>query len=179
MIRADQLYGLVAEFESADQLLEATRRTREEGFRRFDAYTPFPVHGLAEATGMRHTRLPMVVFVGGVIGALTGFSLQFWAQAVDYPLHFSGRPLAAWPAYIVISFELTILFAAIATVVGILAMSGLPQPYHALFNVERFQLASRDRFFLAIEARDKRFDREDTRRFLESLGSSGVFEVEK
>lgn len=179
IVSDERLYGLLAEFEDEHKLVEATKRTRERGFVHFDAYSPFPVEGLHEATGMGHTRLPTVVFIGGAIGGLTGFALQYWTQAVDYPLLIGGRPLAAWPAYIVVAFELTILFASIASFLGLLGLSGLPQPYHPLFNVERFHLASRDRFFLAIEARDERFHRESTRAFLEEVGSAAVYEVEK
>ncbi len=143
-----------------------------------DAYSPFPIEGLAEALGFRRTRIPLVVFLGGLVGCLGGFFLQYWVSAVDYPLNVGGRPLFSWPAFIPVTFELTILVAAFAAVLGMLGLNGLPMPYHPLFHVERFALASRDRFFLCIEADDPRFDRGETWKFLESLTPHGVFEVE-
>jgi hypothetical protein len=170
-------YGLVAEFESPEELLAAAHRTREEGFRAVDAYTPMPVPGLSEAIGFRHTRLPWVVFAGGAIGALTGFFLQLYAAAVDYPLNVGGRPLNSWPAFVPITFELTILGAATFAFFGLLALNGLPTPYHPLFNVDRFALASRERFFLCVKSKDPKFDLGLTREFLESLDPHGLSEV--
>ncbi|MGH9441733.1 MAG: DUF3341 domain-containing protein [Thermoanaerobaculia bacterium] len=172
------VYGLLAEFERPEDLLAAARRAREEGFRAVDAYTPMPVEGLADAIGFRHTRLPWVVFAGGALGALGGFFLQFYAAAVSYPLNVGGRPLNSWPAFIPITFELTILGASTFAFFGLLAMNGLPTPYHPLFNVDRFDRASRDRFFLCIKSKDPSFDRDRTREFLESLASDGVSEVD-
>jgi hypothetical protein len=172
------IYGLMAEFSTPEQLLEAARRTQNAGYRRIDAFAPFPIEGLADAVGFRRTRLPLVVLIAGIIGGSTGFYLQYYAAAVSYPLNVGGRPLNSWPAFIPITFELTILFAAFAAVFGMLAMNGLPTPYHPVFNVRRFALASRDRFFLCVKARDPMFDIKKTRQFLETLDSRGVSEIE-
>lgn len=171
------VYGFLAEFADEHALLAAANRTRESGYRSVDAYSPLPVEGLSEAIGFRHTRLPYIVLAGGIGGALTGFFLQLYAGAVDYPLNIGGRPLNSWPAYIPITFEMTILFAALSAVFGLLALNGLPTPYHPLFNVERFELASREAFFLCIKSKDPKFDRAATRKFLESLSPSAVSEV--
>lgn len=172
------LYGLMAEFLTPDALVEAARRAYGEGYRRMDAYSPFPVDGLAEAIGFRHNLLPWIVLIGGMIGAGGGFYLQYYISAVDYPLNIGGRPLNSWPAFIPVAFELAILAAALAAVLGLLALNGLPMPYHPVFNVERFELASRNRFFLCIEAADPKFNRDATRRFMEGLNGYGVHEVE-
>jgi hypothetical protein len=172
------IYGLMAEFSTPEQLLEAASRTQNAGYRRIDAFAPFPIEGLADAVGFRRTRLPLVVLIAGIIGGSTGFYLQYYAAAVSYPLNVGGRPLNSWPAFIPITFELTILFAAFAAVFGMLAMNGLPTPYHPVFNVRRFALASRDRFFLCIKARDPMFNIEKTRQFLETLNARGVSEIE-
>src|ERR671925_619037 len=173
------LYGLMAEFDSPADLLDAAQRAYEEGYRRMDAYTPFPVHGLPEALGFHRTRLPLLVLLGGIAGCIGGYSLQYWVSAIDYPLNVGGRPLNSWPSFIPVTFELTILLAALSAGLGLLALNGLPMPYHPGFNVERFQLATRNRFFLCIEARDPKFDHDQTRRFLESIGPHGVYEVER
>jgi len=172
------IYGLMAEFESPADLLEAAGRAYEEGYRRLDAYTPFPVHGLAEALGFHRTRLPLLVFFGGIAGCVGGYGLQYWISAIDYPLNIGGRPLNSWPAFIPVTFELTILLAALAAVLGMLALNGLPMPYHPVFNVPAFELASRNRFFLCIESIDPKFDRSETKHFLESLKPHAVFDVE-
>jgi Protein of unknown function (DUF3341) len=171
-------YGLMAEFNDPDNLLAAARRTREEGYRRMDAYTPFPVEGLSEALGFQRTWVPLLVLIGGIIGCVGGYIMQYYIAVVDYPINVGGRPLHSWPAFIVITFELTVLAAALAAVLGMLALNGLPTPHHPVFNVPRFALASRDRFFLVIEATDPKFHLEDTRRFLKSLGSREVADVE-
>src|SRR5437762_2688076 len=161
------MYGLIAEFDNPEALVGAAHRAFAEGFRRMDAYSPFPVDGLAEAIGFHRTRVPLIVLIGGILGCAGGFWLQYWVSVIDYPINIGGRPLNSWPSFIPVTFELTILLAALAAVCGMLGLNGLPMPYHPLFNVPRFAQASRDRFFLCIEARDPRFDRETTRRFLE------------
>jgi Protein of unknown function (DUF3341) len=172
------LYGLVAEFATPDALLEATRRARDAGYRYIEAYTPFPVEGLAEALDFHQTSLPLIVLLGGIVGGLSGYFLQYWINVMHYPLNVGGRPLHSWPAFIPVTFELTILVAALAAVLGMLVLNGLPMPYHPLFNMPRFVLATHDRFFLCIEARDPKFDRAETRRFLESVAVGEVAEVE-
>jgi hypothetical protein len=171
------LYGLVAEFHTPEELLAAARKAHAEGYRTMDAFAPYPVEGLAEAIGHHHTRLPLIVLIGGIIGCLTGFALQYWASTIYYPFNVGGRPLNSWPAFIAITFETTVLFAALAAVLGLLALNGLPMPYHPLFNVEQFAFASRDRFFLLIESRDPLFEPEKTRKFLQGLTSHGVYDV--
>jgi hypothetical protein len=172
------LYGLMAEFESAADLLAAARRAFEEGYRRMDAYSPFPVHGLAEALGFERTRVPLLVLIGGLAGGIGGYYLQYWISVIDYPLNVGGRPFHSWPAFIPVTFELTVLAAALAAVLGMLALNGLPRPYHPVFNVPAFAQATRNRFFLCIEAADPRFDASRTKRFLEGLRPQAVFEVE-
>jgi hypothetical protein len=173
-----RIYGLMAEFSTAEQLVEAARRTHDAGYVRVDAFSPFPVEGLADAIGFRHTRLPLVVLIGGMTGSVTGYCLQYYAAAVSYPINVGGRPLNSWPAFIPITFELTILFAAVSAVLGMLILDGLPTPYHPVFNVPRFALASRDRFFLCIKARDPKFDALKTRVFLEGLNPREVNTVD-
>jgi len=171
------VYGLLAEFDEPDRLVAAARAAHDNGYRKMDAYTPFPVEHLAEAIGMRTTRLPRLIFAGGLVGCLGGFFLQYWVSVSAYPENIGGRPFNSWPSFIPVTFELTILLAALTAVCGMLGLNGLPMPYHPLFNVPRFAQASRDRFFLCIEARDPRFDRETTRRFLETQQPRKIFDV--
>jgi Protein of unknown function (DUF3341) len=171
------VYGLMAEFDSPEDLLEAAHRAHAEGYQRMDAYTPFPVAGLAEAIGFHRTRLPFVVLLGGIAGGLGGYLLQYYTAVIEYPLNVGGRPLHSWPAFIPVTFEMTVLIAALAAVLGMLALNGLPMPYHPVFNVPRFEMASRNLFFLCIEATDPQFNAERTRRFLESLKPRQVHEV--
>jgi hypothetical protein len=172
------IYGLMAEFHDSEELIEAARRAREAGFTRLDAYTPFPIEELSEALGQHHSKLPLIVLIGGIVGAIAGYGLQYWASVIEYPLNVGGRPYHSWPAFIVPTFEMTILFAAISAVLGMFFLNGLPEPYHPVFNVPRFALASRDRYFLVIDARDPLFDREGTRRFLSEMNPTEVNEVE-
>jgi hypothetical protein len=176
-LHAPQLYGLMAEFDQPGELLRATRRAHAEGYRKLDAYTPFPIEGLSEAVGFEHTRLPLIVLVAGLAGCAGGFLMQYYLSVIDYPINVAGRPLNSWPAFIPITFEVTILSAALAAVVGMIMLNGLPSPYHPVFNAPGFELASRNHFFLCIESSDPMFDRAATREFLRSLGSISVSEV--
>jgi len=178
MNQRQPIYGLMAEFLSAEELLEATTRAAEAGYRELDAYSPFPVEGLAEAVGFPRTRLPVIVFFGGLLGTCTGFFLQWWPNVIGYPQNIGGKPWDSWPAFIPITFELTILFAALSATFGMIVLNRLPSPYHPVFNVERFAHASKDRFFLLIKADDPKFDAEQTRNFLAELNPREVSEVE-
>jgi len=171
------IYGLLAEFDGPESLVAAARAAHQDGYRKIDAYTPFPVEGLAEAIGFRTTRLSLLILCGGLVGCLGGFALQYWVSVYAYPENIGGRPRTSWPAFIPVTFELTVLIAAVTAVCGMLGLNGLPMPYHPLFHVPRFAEASRDCFFLCIEARDPRFDRDTTRRFLETLHPREIFEV--
>jgi len=174
---AARVHGLMAEFDDARHLVLAAASAREAGYRRMDAYSPFPIEELHEALGAHHSRLPLIVLIGGAVGCIGGFLLQYWASAIAYPVNVGGRPFNSWPAFIPVTFECTILGAALSAVFGMLALNGLPMPYHPVFNVPRFALASRNRFFLCIEARDRQFDLEKTRAFLEGLKAREVSTV--
>lgn len=169
----------MAEFDNPGDLLDAARRAREAGYRKMDAYAPMPVHGLAEAIGFQCNRLPLLVLLGGISGCALAFFMLWYVETTVYPLNVGGRPYNSWPAFIPITFEVTILFAAVTAVLGMLALNGLPMPHHPVFNVERFEMASRHRFFLCIEAEDAKFDVQETRRFLEGTHSKGVSEVDR
>jgi hypothetical protein len=171
------LHGLMAEFTNPTELVAATRKAYAEGYRKMDAYTPIPVEELSAALGFRHTRLPLVVLVGGILGGIIGYGLQYWVSVIAYPLNVGGRPLHSWPSFIPVTFEMTVLFAAGFAVLGMLALNGLPMPYHPVFNVPRFAMASRDRFFLCIEATDPKFDLGATRAFLQTLQPREIAEV--
>ncbi|MEX2260813.1 MAG: DUF3341 domain-containing protein [Bryobacteraceae bacterium] len=171
------IYGLMAEFESPAALVEAARKTTQAGYRNFDAYSPYPIEELHEAMEHRRGYLPLIVLIGGIVGGLSGYLLQYWVSVINYPLNIGGRPLHSMPAFIPVTFEMTILAAGIAAVLGMLAVNGLPMPYHPVFNVPRFALASRSRFFLCIESADPRFEHHETARFLESLAPREVSEV--
>lgn len=177
-MKEPQMYGLMAEFEDPTSLVEATHKAYEEGYRKMDAYSPFPIEELSEAVGFHHTHLPLIVLIGGIIGCVGGFLMQYYISVIDYPINVGGRPFYSWPSFIPVTFETTILVAALSAVFGMLALNGLPEPYHPVFNVQRFALATRNRFFLCIEATDPKFDPEMTRRFLERLHAREVSEVE-
>ena len=171
------IYGVMAEFDNPTALVNAARRAREQGYRKLDAFSPFPIEELSEALHLHKNKLPLIVLLGGIAGLLAGYLMQYYVTVIYFPINVGGRPLHSWPAYIIITFELTILFAASAAVLGLLGLCGLPMPYHPVFNVPRFALATRNRFFLCIEATDPLFDRKGTCEFLESLEASEVSEV--
>src|ERR1044071_2974071 len=173
-----RLWGLMAEFGEPQGLIDAAHRARAAGYRKVEAYTPYPIEAVSEALGLHRSKLPLIVLVGGILGALGGYLLQYWINVWEYPLNIGGRPFHSWPAFIVPTFETTILCAALSSVLGMFFLNGLPQPYHPVFNVERFAAASRDRFFLVIEAADPQFDRRGTEDFLRGLSPSEVAEVE-
>jgi len=173
-----EFYGLLAEFETPEDLVAAAEAASKAGYQRMDAYSPFPIEELHHALGFHKTKLPLLVLTGGILGGLAGFGMQYFSAVIDYPYNIGGRPMNSWPAFIPITFELTILGAALAAVFGMLALNDLPKPYHPLFNVERFALASRDRFYLCIESRDALFDIKKTKQFLETLQPHDVYEVQ-
>ncbi|HKY05988.1 MAG TPA: DUF3341 domain-containing protein [Blastocatellia bacterium] len=177
-IRPGGLYGIMAEFDNPTDVVVAARRAYEEGYRRMDAYSPYPIEELTEAIGVRHTRLPLLVLIGGLLGCIGGFGLCYWASVIYYPMNIGGRPFNSWPAFIPVTFETTILLASLTAVLGMLALNGLPQPYHPVFNAPGFDLASRNHFFLCIEADDPKFNPNETRAFLEELNPREVTDVE-
>jgi len=171
-------YALVAEFDTPEQLILAAETARVAGYRKMDAYTPFPVHGLSEAIGFDDKKIPWTVFFGGLVGGFFGYTLQWYTSVVDYPMNVGGKPMNALPSFVPITFECTILFASIGAFIGMLAFNRLPKPYHSIFNTPGFERASQDRFFLAIEALDPQFGIADTRDFLRGLSPRTVSEVE-
>jgi hypothetical protein len=172
-----QLYGVMGEFETPEAILHAARKAREAGYRHITAYTPIPVEGLAQIIGFRWTAVPLITLLGGLAGGLSGFGMEYWMSAISYPINVGGRPLNSWPAFIPVTFELTILGASLSAVFGMLALNRLPQPYHPVFNVERFSRASTDRFFLCIESRDPKFHLAESAKFLQSVSAQHVSEV--
>jgi hypothetical protein len=173
------IYGLMAEFSEVTTLVDAAKRSHAEGYRRVDAFTPFPVHELFDALKLDDKRLPLAVLLGGITGCVAGFGLCYWVSVIAYPHNVGGRPLNSWPSFIPVTFEVTILLAALTAVLALIVLNGLPMPYHPVFNVKRFaEHASQDGFFLAIEAEDPKFDREKTRSFLQQLGASEINEIE-
>lgn len=167
-------YGVVAEFDSPGQLLQAARKTREAGYREIEAYTPFPLHGLSDAVGFKDEKVPWIVFLGGVVGASCGYLLQFYTSVIDYPLNVGGKGLNSIPMFFPVTYECTILFASFGAFLGMLALNKLPQPYHGAFNTPNFERASQDKFFLAVEANDKQFDEVETKRFMETMDANNV-----
>ena len=171
------LYGLMAEFDNPTALVDAATKARLAGYRKMDAYSPIPIEELNEALGLRRTRLPLLVLLGGIVGGVGGFSLEAWSSAIAYPMNVGGRPLVSWPQFIPVMFETTVLGAALTAFFGMWALNKLPQPYHPVFNVDAFARASTDRFFLVIETVDPRFDRTATKSFLEAMHPVGVSDV--
>jgi len=175
---APTLYGIMGEFNNPSDLVAAARRTYEAGYRRINGYSPYPIEELSEAIGFTRTSLPLIVLIGGILGGLGGFFMQYWMEVIDYPLNVGGKPYNSWPAFIPITFECTVLVAAFAAVLGMLVLNKLPQPYHPVFNAPNFALATRDRFFLVIEANDPRFSHDETTQFLTTVGARNVSDVE-
>ena len=171
------VYGVMAEFDNPTDLVIATEAAYAEGYRKMDAYSPFPIEELADAVGFHKTRVPLIVLCGGILGGLSGFFLQYWISANSYPLNIGGRPYNSWPAFIIVTFEMTILFGGISAVIGMLGLNGLPQPYHPVFNNPRFNSATRDRFFLCIEAADPQFESERVQKLMESFDPLEITEV--
>ena len=173
------LHGFMAEFASAEELLAAAHRVRGAGYRNVDAYSPFPIHGMDEALALPKSWIPLLVLIGALAGTALGFGLEYWVSVIDYPVLVGGKPYNSWPAFIPVAYETTILLGGLTAAISMLAINGLPLPYHPVFNVERFTLAMTDRFFLCIEATDSQFDREGTKKFLEGLHPYQVSEVEE
>ncbi len=178
MTREPGLYGVMAEFGDPTTIVVAAKKAYAAGYRKMDAYTPYPIEELAEAIGFRKNAIALIVLIGGIIGLLSGLGLQIWTSTIAYPLNVGGRPLISWPSFIPVAFEMTILLASFGAVLGMLALNGLPMPYHPVFNAPRFELASRTHFFLCIESKDPKFDRDETSNFLRSVGASEVSDVE-
>lgn len=174
-----KLYGLMAEFDSATELVDAARAVRDAGYLKTDGFSPFPIHEMDEALGIKRSILPVLVFFGGITGLLLAVSLQVFIHYIDYPLNIGGRPYLSWISFVPPSFELTILLAGFTAVFGMLFLNGLPRPYHPVFNVPRFALATREKFFLLIEAADDKYDYDETRAFLQNLQPQEVFDVEE
>jgi len=170
-------YGLMAEFDSAQDLVAAAHKTHEAGYEKLDAYSPFPIEGLAEAIGFHKNRVALVVLIGGIVGGLSAYALQYWVAAITYPTNVGGRPYHSWPSFIIVTFELTILFAGVSSAVGMIALNGLPMPYHPVFNVPEFAQASENKFFLVVFSSDPNYDPARTRSFLASLAPRMIAEV--
>lgn len=171
------VYGVIGEFEKPEQLVHAARTIREAGYRWYECYSPFPVEGMPEAMKMRRVDVPLITLIGGLVGGLGGFGFQYWCNVISYPLNIGGRPLNSWPAFIPVTFELTILCASLSAVFGMLALNRLPQPHHPIFNAQRFTHASADRFFVCIQARDEKFNAAEVARLLQSVNAHHVSEV--
>jgi hypothetical protein len=176
-VKRTPTYGLLAEFDSPTALVKAAEKTHAAGYVKIDAYSPLPIEGLAEAIGFHHDLVPLVTLIGAIIGGVSGYLLQYWINVINYPLNIGGKPFHSWPSFIVVTFEMTILFGGLSAVFGMLALNGLPMPYHPVFNVERFAMASKDRFFLIVFSSDKRYDDVKTREFLATLEPKTLTEV--
>src|SRR5437899_4554107 len=172
-----RVYGLMAEFDTVNEAISAAHRVYGAGYRKIDAYAPFPVEELSEAIGFHHNGVALICLIGGLLGGTAAYVLQWWVNTIGYPVNIGGRPLHSWPSFIIVTFEMTILFSGLSAVFGMLALNGLPMPYHPVFNVPRFELASKDRFFIVIFSSDKNYDATGTRKFLEGLGPISVSEV--
>src|SRR5712692_1842194 len=177
MEQRSHIYGVVGEFETPGQIIQAAAKVREAGYRDVEAYTPFPVEGLSEALRLKRSLVPLITLTGGLIGGLGGFGFQYWVAAITYPMNIGGRPLNSWPAFIPVTFELTVLFASLSAVLGMLALNKLPQPHHPLFNVDRFTHASSDRFFVCIESKDPKFHLAECARLLQEVHAHHITEV--
>ncbi|HWX93939.1 MAG TPA: DUF3341 domain-containing protein [Terriglobales bacterium] len=175
-MKTTPIYGMMAEFDSPSDLVAAAHKSHEAGYKKIDAYSPFPIEDLAEAIHCTN-HVPLVTLIGACIGGLSGYLLQYWVAVITYPINVGGRPYHSWPSFIVVTFELTILFGGIAAVFGMLALNGLPMPYHPVFNVPRFAMATKDRFFLIIFSSDPNYSPAGVRQFLESLGPRSIAEV--
>ena len=171
------IYGLMAEFDNSTDLVVATKAAYAAGYRKMDAYSPFPIEEASEALGFHKTRVPLIVLVGGLLGGSGAYLLQYWINCIAYPLNVGGRPWHSWPAFIVPTFEMTVLFGGLSGVIGMFALNGLPMPHNPLFNVDRFSAVTRDRFFLCVEADDPQFDLVGTYQFMESLQPLSISEV--
>jgi hypothetical protein len=176
-IHGAESYGLMAEFDSAQELVAAAHKTYAAGYKKMDAYSPFPIEGLAEATGFHKNRVALVVLIGGLVGMISAYSLQYWVAVITYPTNVGGRPFHSWPSFIIVTFELTILFGGLSAVIGMLALNGLPMPYHPVFNVPEFTKATDNKFFLVVFSSDPNYDPKDTRSFLAGLGPRMIAEV--
>lgn len=173
------LHGVMAEFDTAQEILDAARKTMAQGFTKVEAYSPVPIEELNTVIHQKRTKLSQIVLAGGLTGMATGFALQYWASVIEYPMNIGGRPQASWITFIVPSYELTILFSALSAAIGMIVLNGLPQPYHPVFNVERFSMASSDKYFLVVESADPKFDQQATAEFLRSTGAKGVYDVDE
>ncbi len=171
------LWGLLAQFKTSDELLHAAQSAYADGYRRLDAYSPFPVPDLAQSVGFRKNSVALVCLIGGILGGSAAYILQYWINVIEYPVNVGGRPLHAWPSFIPPTFEMTVLFAGFGAFFGMWALNGLPMPFHPIFNSKRFAAATRDGFFLSIEEKDAKFKLEETRSFLLSLDAMSVEEV--
>ncbi len=179
MVMKENLYGLLAEFNTPTELVAAAAKVREAGYTKTDGFSPFPIHEMDEALGIKRSKLSFLIFGGGLLGLLGGLGMQAYLLAVEYPLNVGGRPYLSWPSFIPITFECTVLLASATAVFGMLLLNGLPMPYHPVFNVPRFALASRDKFFLVIEAADPQFEHGKTSEFMQSLHPQEVYDVDE